>query len=108
MGIHIFYADNDGEGFMGAALYSQLAASDDFTIGLRAEYFDWMSDADTTVDDQDVLALTITGSYTLENLIIKPELRLDSNSQEVYFGSDGVTDPSKSLAAFTLAAIYSF
>ncbi len=106
LGINAAYADNDGEGFMGAALYPQIATSDSFSIGLRGEYFDWMSDLDPATDDQDVFAVTLTGSYTLENLIIKPELRLDSNSQEVYFDSD--LAPTKSLAAFTLAAIYSF
>jgi len=106
LGINAAYADNDGEGFMGAAFYPQIATSDSFSIGLRGEYFDWMSDLDPATDDQDVFAVTLTGSYTIENLIIKPELRLDSNSQEVYFDSD--LAPTKSLAAFTLAAIYSF
>jgi len=93
---------------MGAALYPQLALSETFSIGLRGEYFDWLSDSDSSVDDQDVFATTLTASFTVEKLIIKPELRLDSNSQDVYAGGDGITDPSKSLAAFTLAAIYSF
>lgn len=106
LGINAAYADNDGEGFIGAALYPQIATSDSFSIGLRGEYFDWMSDLDPATDDQDVFAVTLTGSYTLENLIIKPELRLDSNSQKVYFDND--LAPTKSLAAFTLAAIYSF
>ena len=106
LGINAAYNDNDGEGFAGVALYPQIATSDSFSIGLRGEYFDWMSDTDMSVDDQDVFAVTLTGSYTLENLIIKPELRLDSNSQEVYFDNDLM--PTKSLAAFTLAAIYSF
>ncbi|WP_147677197.1 outer membrane beta-barrel protein [Algibacter pacificus] len=106
LGINAAYADNDGEGFTGAALYPQVAVSDSFSLGLRGEYFDWLSDSDSAIDDQDVLALTLTGSYTLENLIIKPELRLDSNSQEVYL--DGDAAATKSLAAFTLAAIYSF
>ncbi|AXP80901.1 hypothetical protein CJ739_1816 [Mariniflexile rhizosphaerae] len=106
LGINAAYADNEGEGFMGAALYPQFAMSDSFSLGLRGEYFDWMSDVDAATDDQDVLALTLTGSYTIENLIIKPELRLDSNSQEVYFDNDLAA--TKSLAAFTLAAIYSF
>lgn len=103
LGINAAYADNDGNGFYGAALYPQLATSDDFSIGLRGEYFNWMSNG---ADDTNVFGVTLTGSYTVENLIIKPELRLDSNSEEVYFDSDlGAT---KSLAAFTLAAIYSF
>ncbi len=106
LGLNAAYADNNGEGFMGVAFYPQYAMSDSFSLGLRGEYFDWMSDANSSVDDLDVLGLTLTGSYTIENLIIKPELRLDSNSQEVYFDND--LAPTKSLAAFTLAAIYSF
>ncbi|MDN3665234.1 outer membrane beta-barrel protein [Algibacter miyuki] len=106
LGLNAAYADNDGEGFTGAALYPQVAVSDSFSLGLRGEYFDWLSDASTTIDDQDVLALTLTGSYTLDNLTIKPELRLDSNSQDVYIDNDAAA--TKSLAAFTLAAIYSF
>ena len=54
-----------------------------------------------------VFATTLTGSYTIDNLIIKPELRLDSNSEEGAF-VDSSLDPTKSLAVFTLAAIYSF
>ena len=106
LGINAAYADNDGEGFTGAALYPQYATSDSFSIGLRGEYFDWMSDADTFTDDLDVFAVTLTGSYTIENLTIKPELRLDSNSEEVYVDSD--LNATKNLSAFTLAAIYKF
>lgn len=106
LGLNAAYADNDGEGFMGAALYPQIAVSDAFSLGLRGEYFDWLSDADSSIDDQDVLALTLTGSYTIENLTIKPELRLDSNSQEVFADND--LAPTKSLSSFALAAIYSF
>lgn len=104
LGINAAYADNDGNGFYGAALYPQLAASDNFSIGLRGEYFNWMIDG---VDDEpNVFATTLTASYTVENLTIKPELRLDSNSEEAYLDSD--LAGTKSLAAFTLAAIYSF
>jgi len=104
LGINAAYADNDGEGFSGVALYPQLATSDNFSIGLRGEYFSTHSDGEG--DDPSVFATTLTASYTIENLIIKPELRLDSQSEEVFLNSD--LEPTKSLAAFTLAAIYSF
>ena len=59
------------------------------------------------LDDTPVLAATLTGSYTTGNLIIKPEVRLDSWGNDVEpFGN--ATDPTNSLASFTLAAIYSF
>ncbi len=106
LGLNSAYADNDGEGFFGAAIYPQYSISDAFGLGLRAEYFDWQSDADTTIDDLDVFGLTLTGNYSIKNLTIIPELRLDSNSEEVYFDND--LEPTKSFSTFLLAAVYKF
>ena len=106
LGINAAYQDNDGSGFYGAALYPQLAASDNFSIGLRGELFGFH---DSDLDDlPSVFAATLTGSYTVDNLIIKPEIRLDSwnNDFEPYLNND--SELSNSLSAFTLAAIYSF
>ncbi|NRD19312.1 porin [Winogradskyella eckloniae] len=107
LGINAAYNDNDGSGFYGAALYPQFATSDDFSIGLRGEYFGYH---DKDLDDlPSVFATTLTGSYTVEsNLIIKPEIRLDSwsNWDNRFFDADG--EDASSLAAFTLAAIYTF
>ena len=105
LGINGAYNDNDGSGFYGAALYPQLATSDDFSIGLRGEYFGLHGDANPA--EESVLALTLTGSYVVDNLIIKPEIRLDTWSESMpYLDSDG--DATDNLAAFTLAAIYTF
>ena len=105
LGINGAYADNDGEGFYGAALYPQYGFGDDFTLGLRGEYFGTQSDAPG--DDPSVIALTLTGSYVVdEDLTIKPELRLDSGSEEIFIDTDLM--PTKSLASFVMAAIYKF
>jgi hypothetical protein len=105
LGINGAYQVSDDAGFYGAALYPQLTTSESFSIGLRGELFGLHA---KDVDDlPSVFATTLTGSYTVENLTIKPEIRLDSWSDgEPYIDSDGVA--SKSLAAFTVAAIYSF
>jgi len=104
LGINAAYNDNDGSGFYGAALYPQLATSDSFSVGLRGEYFGLHGDGD---DLPSVFATTLTGSYTIENLIIKPEIRLDSWSDSMpYIDNDGIV--TDNLAAFTLAAIYTF
>jgi hypothetical protein len=112
LGINAAYNDNDGSGFYGAALYPQYATSDDFSIGLRGEYFALHGD-DDSIDYPSVLGLTLTGSYTVDsNLIIKPEFRLDSltDADGGIYGNvvdnDGVA--ASSLSAFTLAAIYTF
>ena len=105
LGINGAYQTSEDAGFYGAALYPQLATSETFSIGLRGELFGYHA---KDVDDlPSVFATTLTGSYTVENLTIKPEVRLDSWSElEPYVDADGVA--SKSLAAFTGAAIYSF
>lgn len=105
LGINGAYQVSDDAGFYGAALYPQLTTSESFSIGLRGELFGLHA---KDVDDlPSVFATTLTGSYTVENLTIKPEVRLDSwSDDEPYIDSDGVA--SKSLAAFTVAAIYSF
>ena len=114
LGINAAYlsGEDDAPGFAGVALYPQLATSDSFTIGLRGEYFvedgafgaiDWEG---TGVEDASVFAVTLTGSYVIDNLTIKPEIRLDSASDEVWLDNDLALQ--KSLGSFVLAAIYSF
>jgi hypothetical protein len=81
LGINAAYLslEDDGGGFSGVALYPQLATSDTFTIGLRGEYFveDGAFGAiGSGVEDTSVFAATLTGSFAIDNLTIKPELRL--------------------------------
>lgn len=108
LGINAAYNTNSETetGFYGAALYPQLTASDSFAIGLRGEYFAFTDDA--ADDDAPVLGLTLTGSFTKENLIIKPEIRLDSWGNDIEPYTDNDLGPSNSLATFAIAAIYSF
>ena len=111
LGINGAYQVSDDAGFYGAALYPQLTTSESFSIGLRGELFGYH--AKDGEDLASVFATTLTGSYTVENLTIKPEIRLDAwtNGENLedglpYVDADGVA--SESLAAFTIAAIYSF
>ncbi len=111
LGINATSADTDGSKFSGLALYPQLALSDTFSIGIRGEIFNndkagiLVNDIETTEAD-DNTSLTITGSYTSGNLTIKPEIRVDSASAEIY--SKSLTDYTDNLASFVLAAIYAF
>tara|TARA_R110000868_G_scaffold29732_4_gene110507 strand:- start:9968 stop:10981 length:1014 start_codon:yes stop_codon:yes gene_type:complete len=112
LGLNLSYADLDGPSFYGVALYPQIATSDSFAIGLRAEYFAETDGgaggigAYDTDGDGNVFEFTLTGSYSIENLTIKPELRLDSASENAFINND--LAPTKSLGSFVLAAIYSF
>lgn len=109
LGLNGAIYDNDGTGFAGVALYPQYKTSENFALGLRAEYFTETGDygaIGTGVEDSSVLALTLTGSATIGNLMIKPELRLDSASDDAFITTD--LDATGSLASFVLAAVYSF
>ncbi|NCO64963.1 MAG: porin, partial [Flavobacteriia bacterium] len=82
LGINAAYLslEDDGGGFYGGALYPQYAVSDTFTLGLRAEYFAEDKDVEfgaigTGLPDSNVFATTLTGSFAIDNLTIKPELR---------------------------------
>src|SRR5680860_199719 len=115
LGINAAYFDGDeGIGsFAGAALYPQYTTSENFTIGLRGEYFTETDGfgaigVDAADGDASVFAVTLTGSATIGNLMIKPELRLDSASEESVNFLDSDLMPQKSLSSFVLAAIYSF
>ncbi|RDY61993.1 outer membrane beta-barrel protein [Flagellimonas nanhaiensis] len=108
-----FSQEDDGGSFTGVALYPQLATSDNFTIGLRGEYFmtsDFFGDTagigSDTDGDGSVFAVTLTGSATIGDLILKPEIRLDSSSEDAFIDND--MDPTGSLASVLFAAIYSF
>lgn len=113
LGVNAAYlsVEDDGGSFAGVALYPQLATSDTFSIGLRGEYFSETDGfgaigASDEEGDASVFAVTLTGSLAIENLTIKPEIRLDSASEEAFIDND--LAGSKSLGSFVLAAIYSF
>jgi hypothetical protein len=103
LGINATYNDTDGSGFYGAALYPQYTVSETLGFGLRGEYFGFHQE---DVDDNTVFAATLSANYTIDDLTIIPEIRLDSWSEEFYFDND--LDPSKSLASFLIAAVYKF
>lgn len=110
LGINAAYlSGKDGApGFYGAALYPQLATSDSFTLGLRAEYFveDGAFGAiGTGVADSSVFAVTLSGNYKVGDLTFIPEFRLDSGSDDFFV--DG-TSTESSLASFLVAAVYKF
>ncbi|WP_299213747.1 porin [uncultured Aquimarina sp.] len=112
--------DADASGFYGVALYPQFKVAEKFTLGLRGEYFAQFNGGLIVVDGADistpfgvdseldgsVIAATLTGSYDIGNLTLKPELRLDSTSEDTFLDNDG--ELTKSLSSFVLGAIYKF
>lgn len=112
-GTSIGDADGDSNDFYGLAGYLQFATSEDFKIGLRAEYFGEANGGVGAIGaydasgDANILAFTLSGNYTVGNLTIIPELRLDSGSEDATFVNRSL-EASKSLSSFLLAAVYKF
>ncbi len=104
----------DASGFYGVALYPQIKTSEKFTIGLRGEYFAEFAGGAGAIGgydvdgDANVFATTLTGSYNVAGgLTLKPELRYDAASEDVFVDTDGVVGES-GVASFLLGAIYKF
>ena len=109
LGINATSASLAGDtGFAGVALYPQITASDSFAIGLRGEFFSETDGFGALVSDGDAdnFSLTLTGSITSGNFILKPEFRIDSCSSEIFAISP--TETADSMSSFVIAAIYSF
>ncbi len=112
LGANATYYDDDFGSFYGVALYPQYKITDAFALGLRGEYFgetDGGVGAIGGYDDDgnaNVFDFTLTGNYSIGDLMIIPELRLDSASENTFM--DNNMNPSKSLSSFLIAAIYKF
>ncbi|WP_116126847.1 outer membrane beta-barrel protein [Lewinella sp. IMCC34183] len=103
----------DSDGFTGVALYSTIGISETFGLSLRGEYFQESVPEGITADGRSVTALTATGNFTVGDLRIMPEFRLDSGSDFGTTYSGGIIDfggddEDDSVASFILAAVYSF
>jgi hypothetical protein len=108
-----YFIDNDTDGsFYGVAIYPQLQATESFAIGLRAEYFgegDYGVGAIGGYDDggdASAFEFTLSGNYAIGDLMIIPELRLDTTSEDTFVNND--FEPTGSLASFLIAAVYKF
>ena len=99
--------------FNGAALYLQQSFSDDFSLGLRGEYF---GDEGVGIigTGESIIDLTLSANITAGDLTIIPEVRLDSYSVDDVVITDWdplnptAASTANSLSSFVLAAVYAF
>ncbi len=108
-----YYKNNDDDGsFYAVAIYPQLKTSESFVIGFRAEYFaegDYGVGAIGEYDDRgnaNVFEFTLTGNYAIGDLMLIPEFRIDTTSEDTFLNND--LEPTGSLTSFLLAAVYKF
>lgn len=118
LGFNATILDDDGDGFMGAALYPKVTLSESFALALRGEYFamtggyliyDDAGNAPIGYDadgDGNVIDLTLSGNYTVGNMTLIPEVRFDFTSEDTFTDTDG--EASSTLPTLILAAVYAF
>ncbi len=107
LGVNATITDTgDDTGFSGAAIYAQYATSDVFKIGARFELFQDENVVFGDFAEVNVSDFTLTGNYSVGNLTIIPELRIDSGNEDIFQDADGA--PSGGLASFILAFVYGF
>lgn len=104
-------ATSASDNFFGTAVYLQLATSDDFSLGVRGEYF--KDEGLGLLVDNDggngsVFDITFSGNYKVGNMTIIPEIRFDAFSDDIVVTDAIAGDVSSSLASFVLAAVYGF
>lgn len=92
------------DAFAGVAGYLQYALSENFKLGTRIEYFQDKG-VGAVGTDENVLDVTLTGQYTVGNLTIIPEVRMDKVSAPVYTNE---LELEESLSSFVLAVVYGF
>lgn len=83
LGVNAAYGTQAGSSWGGAALYSNVSITDKFGLGIRYEFFDNKSGARALLnkagEGTSVNSFTLTGNVILsDNLLFKPEFRLDS------------------------------
>ncbi len=106
-------ATSASDNFVGGALYAQVAATDALKLGVRGEYFQDKG-LGLLVEDESVIDLTLSANYTVGNLTIIPEFRIDSFSQDIVVTEADATDPTiatdfaGSLSSFVLAGVFTF
>jgi len=97
-------ATTASDSFTGAAAYLQVATSESLKFGLRAEQFIDKGLGLFTIDES-VFDVTLSANYTVGNLTIIPEVRMDAFSEDLLISE---TEMTSSLSSFVLAAVYGF
>lgn len=88
--------------------YLKYNVSDSFALNYRAEYFDNKDNALSlgAVNGNTVFANTFSATFTNGDFQLKPEIRLESSNEDIYFKKDGSATGSS--ANFLIAAMYRF
>jgi hypothetical protein len=97
----------DGKAWWGSALYLNFDPKPWFGLTLRGEYFSDKNEIKLPMPGGcNMFATTLSANFKTGGFIFIPEIRVDNGSQEIFADKNGA--PTKSMANFLFAAIYSF
>lgn len=91
----------------GAAIYANYKTSDRFTLALRGEYIADKDGIITSIADNSIMSVTLSGNINIGELRLIPEFRLDTSKEEGYF-TDADGNAKTSSAGFLMGVVYSF
>jgi hypothetical protein len=91
------------ESYKSLSIYPQITSSETFSWGMRLEYIHFGDFGDDKIN---VISPTLTANFQIDDLTIKPELRLDSSNQDLFINND--VSPTGTLSSFVLGAVYKF
>jgi hypothetical protein len=109
LGLNAADFSNEGDvGYTGFALYPSVAVTENFGLGLRAEYFKAKEGVDMIglSADNSVTAFTLSANLKAGGLTVIPEFRLDSAKDDNFLDSDFA--PTKSATQASIALVYGF
>ena len=92
------------DAFAGVAGYFQYSINEELKLGTRVEYFEDKG-VGAIGTDENVIDVTLTGQYTIGNLTIIPEVRMDKVSRPMFVND---TDIEEDLSSLVLAVVYGF
>ncbi len=110
----IIDSTGDPSSFLGFAVYPKLTLSENFGLGLRAEYFSVKNNHLSIFGldgngDGNVMAFTLSGNYNVGGLTFIPEVRIDKTSEDSFVKyENNVAEPKSLMPSLTLAAVYKF
>jgi len=100
------YNDDPKQSFWGSALYLSVDPTASVGLTLRGELFDDKKNGTDGYIGTSIFATTLSANVKVGGLTIIPEFRLDTAKDPIFTKNNG--DGVKGVAAFILAAVYSF
>lgn len=115
-GTSVVDAGNDNSSFLGFAVYPKVTLSENFALGLRAEYFSVKNEHLQIfgLDDNgdgDIMEFTLSGNYKVGGFTFIPEFRVDVASEDTFIKTSDLQNGSIDqtlMPTLNLAAVYKF